>query len=114
MQRRNPCSVWVEFSLTNPFTPDILVFNESGTLIRALAKPTAIGVGLQTHGPAIDIAFEKGFEGGRLFLTDSNAAIRVVGGGNNSSRIVTVDPHTGQVTPFIIELPTGDHPAEQI
>jgi len=104
-----------EFSLTNPFTPDILVFNESGTLIRGpLAKPTAPGVGLQPHGPTIDIAFEKGFEGGRLFATDSNAAIRAVGGGNNSSRIVTVDPHTGQVTPFITELPTGDHPAEQI
>src|SRR5713101_8786306 len=57
-----------QFSPTNPFTPDIQVFNESGQLIRGpLAKPTAdnkgvqIG-GLQAHGPAIDIAFEKGFE----------------------------------------------------
>src|SRR5437879_9723724 len=53
-----------QFSATNPFTPDILVFDESGRLIRGpLAKPTASGGGLQAHGPAIDIAFEKGFEG---------------------------------------------------
>src|SRR2546426_4466429 len=104
-----------EFSATNPFTPDILVFNESGHLIRGpLAKPTASGGGLQPHGPAIDIAFENGFEGGRLFATDSNQAIRAVGAQNNSSRIVTVNPQTGQVTPFITGLPTGDHPAEQI
>src|SRR6266480_570625 len=68
-----------QFSVTNPFTPDILVFDESGRLIRGpLAKPTASGGGLQAHGPAIDIAFEKGFEGGRLFATDSNQAIRAV------------------------------------
>jgi len=104
-----------QFSVTNPFTPDILVFDESGRLIRGpLAKPTASGGGLQAHGPAIDIAFEKGFEGGRLFATDSNQAIRAVGAQNNSSRIVTVNPQTGQVTPFISGLPTGDHPAEQI
>src|SRR5256885_15572225 len=104
-----------QFSATNPFTPDILVFDESGRLIRGpLAKPTASGGGLQAHGPAIDIAFEKGFEGGRLFATDSNQAIRAVGKQNNSSRIVTVNPETGQVTPFITGLPTGDHPAEQI
>ena len=104
-----------ELSATNPFTPDILVFNESGNRIRGpLAKPTKSGVGLQPHGPAIDIAFEKGFEGGRLFATDSNQAIRAVGAQNNSSRIVTVNPETGQVTPFITGLPTGDHPAEQI
>jgi len=103
------------FSLANPFTPDILVFDQSGNLIRGpLAKPTASGVGLQPHGPAIDIAFEKGFEGGRLFATDSNQAIRAVGAQNNSSRIVTVNPDTGEVTPFITGLPTGDHPAEQI
>src|SRR5947207_8511981 len=104
-----------QFSVTNPFTPDILVFDESGRLIRGpLAKPTASGGGLQAHGPAIDIAFEKGFEGGRLFATDSNQAIRAVGAQNNSSRIVTVNPATGKVSPFIAGLPTGDHPAEQI
>src|SRR5262249_54691050 len=39
----------------NPFTPDILVFNQAGTLLRTLAKPTSVGVGLQPSGPAIDI-----------------------------------------------------------
>src|SRR6266478_3167310 len=106
-----------QFSATNPFTPDILVFDQRGNRIRdPLAKPTASGGGLQAHGPAIDIAFEKGFEGGRLFATDSNQAIRApaTNAQNNSSRIVTVNPETGQVTPFIAGLPTGDHPAEQI
>src|SRR5205823_14048256 len=36
------------------------------------------------------------------------------GGQNNSSRIVTVNPMTGQVTTFITDLPTGDHPTEQL
>src|SRR6266496_4779626 len=104
-----------ELSATNPFTPDILVFDQSGNRLRGpLAKPTAPGVGLQAHGPAIDIAFENGFAGGRLFATDSNQAIRAVGAQNNSSRIVTVNPETGHVTLFITGLPTGDHPAEQI
>lgn len=104
-----------ELSATNPFTPDILVFDQSGNPIRGpLAKPTTSGAGLQAHGPAIDIAFENGFEGGRLFATDSNQAIRAVSAAQNSSRIVTVNPETGHVTPFITGLPTGDHPAEQI
>jgi hypothetical protein len=111
-----------QFSLTNPFTPDILVFDQSGNLLRGpLGKPTPSGGGFQPHGPAIDIAFEKGIHGGQLFATDSNQAIRdilppvpVPVAQNNSSRIVTVDPNTGEVTPFITGLPTGDHPAEQI
>jgi len=109
------------FAATNPFTPDILVFDEAGNKIAGpLAKPTAGGGGLQSHGPAIDIAFEHGFEGGRFFATDSNQAIRATvpgappGASNNSSRIVTVDPTTGVVTPFITGLPTGDHPSEQL
>jgi len=100
-----------ELSATNPFTPDILVFDQSGNRIRGpLAKPTASGVGLQPHGPAIDIAFEKGFEGGRLFATDSNQAIRAVGAQNNSSRIVIVNPETGHVTPFITGSAHGRPP----
>ncbi|HYL16740.1 MAG TPA: hypothetical protein VEV41_27135 [Terriglobales bacterium] len=99
---------------TNPFTPDILVFNQSGGLIRGpLAKPTASG-GLQPEGPAIDLAFEHGLQGGRLFATDSNQATHAHNGQNNSSRIVTVDPMTGHVTPFVTNLPTGDHPTEQL
>jgi len=101
------------FDPNNPFTPDILVFNPAGTLLRKLAKPTAAGGGLQPAGPAIDIAFENGLQGGRLFATDSNQATHG-GGQNNSSRIVIVDPMTGAVTPFITGLPTGDHPTEQL
>ncbi len=102
----------------NPFTPDILVFNQSGTKIAGpLGKPANVNAPtsgtFQAHGPAIDIAFEKGFEGGRLFASDSNQSLRT-SGNNNSSRIVAVNPETGLVTPFITGLPTGDHPAEQI
>jgi hypothetical protein len=104
-----------DFDPTNPFTPDILVFNQNGGQpISRLGKPTAPGVGLQPEGPAIDIAFVRGFEGGRLFATDSNQATRTPNGQNNSSRIVIVNPMTGQVTPFITGLPTGDHPTEQL
>jgi glucose/arabinose dehydrogenase len=103
-----------EFNAANPFTPDILVFNRAGTQIRGpLAKPTSTGGGFQPAGPAVDIAFENGFRGGRLFATDSNQSLRTVGF-NNSSRIVTVNPMTGTVTPFITNLPTGDHPTEQL
>jgi glucose/arabinose dehydrogenase len=102
-------------SPTNPFTPDILVFDQHGNKVAGpLAKPTVPGTGLAAHGPSIGIGFEKGFEGGRLFVTDSNQAIRTPGAQNNSSRIVIVDPKSGSVTPFITGLPTGDHPAEQL
>jgi hypothetical protein len=101
------------FDPTNPFTPDILVFDQNGNRIAGpLAKPTASG-GLQSAGPAVDIAFENGLAGGRLFASDSNQAIRAPGAQNNSSRIVVVNPSTGAVTPFITGLPTGDHPTEQ-
>jgi glucose/arabinose dehydrogenase len=103
-----------DFDPHNPFTPDILVFDQNGARIGSpLGKPTAPGVGLQPEGPAVDIAFERGFEGGRLFASDSNQATHAHNGQNNSSRIVTVDIHTGKVTPFITQLPTGDHPTEQ-
>ena len=103
-----------KFSATNPLTPDILVFDDKGNKKAGpLGKPTAAGGGFQPDGPAIGLAFEKGFHGGTLFATDSNQSLRTTGR-NNSSRIVTVDPTTGAVTPFITGLPTGDHPAEQI
>ena len=102
------------FSSTNPFTPDILVFNRNGTLIRGpLGKPTPSGGGFQPAGPAIDIAFVNGLSGGRLFATDSNQSTHG-GGQNNSSRVVTVNPMTGDVTSFITNLPTGDHRTEQL
>jgi len=103
-----------EFAANNPFTPDILVFNKNGKLIRGpIGKPNASGDGFQPAGPAIDIAFETGLQGGRLFATDSNQATHA-GGQNNSSRVIIVNPMTGSVTPFISNLPTGDHPAEQL
>jgi hypothetical protein len=101
------------FAPNNPFTPDVLVFDQDGNKIRGpLGKPTNTGGGLQPAGPAIDIAFENGLQGGRLFVSDSNQATHAAGQ-NNSSRIVTMDPITGHVTPFITGLPTGDHPTEQ-
>jgi len=78
-----------------------------------LGKPTSSG-GFQPEGPAVDIAFVRGFSGGRLFATDSNQATHAHNGPNNSSRIVTVNPTSGTVTPFITGLPTGDHPTEQL
>ena len=66
---------------------------------RPLAKPTAAGVGLLPHGPSVGIAFEKGFQGGRLFVTDSNQAIRSPGAQNNSSRIVIRGPEFGPCYP---------------
>lgn len=102
------------FSAANPFTPDILVFDQNGHKIAGpLGKPTAKGGGFQPAGPAVDIAFENGFQGGRLFATDSNQATHG-GGQNSSSRIVIVDPNSGKVTPFLTNLPTGDHPTEQL
>ena len=103
------------FSPTNPFTPDILVFDgKTKTLLRTLAKPIGTGTGaFQPAGPAIDIAFERGLQGGRLFATDSNQATHTATAAD-SSRVVTVDPTTGTVTPQITGLPTGDHPTEQL
>jgi len=102
-----------DFDPNNPFTPDILVFDQTGKQIRApLGKPTTNG-GFQPAGPAVDIGFSNGFQGGTLFATDSNQATHG-GGQNHSSRIVIVDAMTGKVTPFITDLPTGDHPTEQL
>src|SRR5438270_1960608 len=113
----NDQSLWPggEFSSDNPFTPDILVFNKNGRKTRGpLGKPTPDGGGFQPEGPAIDIAFVQDFSGGRLFATDSNQSTHQHNGQNNTSRIAVVNPMTGQVTPFITNLPTGDHPTEQL
>ena len=108
-----------DFDPTNPFTPDVLVFDQSGHKIAGpLFKPTGSGGtqtgGLQAEGPAIDIAFVKGFAGGQLFATDSNQATHTPNGQNDSSRIVVLNLSTGTVTPFITDLPTGDAPTEQL
>jgi glucose/arabinose dehydrogenase len=103
-----------DFDPTNPFTPDVLVFDQSGNKIGGpLFKPTASG-GLQPEGPAIDIAFENGFAGGRLFATDSNQSTHTHNGQNNSSRVVILNLAMNTVTPFVTNLPTGDHPTEQL
>ena len=112
----NDNSAWPggQFAANNPFTPDILVFDQKGNKIPgSLGKPTAPGVGFQPSGPAVDIAFELGLAGGRLFATNSNQATHA-SGQNNSSRIVVVNRTSGQVMPFITQLPTGDHPTEQL
>jgi hypothetical protein len=104
------------FSPTNPFMPDILVFDNRGNKIAGpLGKPTPAGAGFQPDGPAIGLSFEHDFRGGRLFATDSNQGARgAPGAGNNTSRVLRVDLASGTVTPIIRGLPTGDHPTEQI
>lgn len=104
------------YAPNNPFTPNLLVLDRQGQRIGGpLGKPTPQGGGFQPDGPAVGLAFEYGTRGGRLFVTDSNQSARTgPGAGNNSSRISTIHPITGQLTPFITGLPTGDHPTEQI
>ena len=104
------------FAANNPFTPDILVFNSSGTRIAGpIGKSTAAGGGFQADGPAIGLAFEHDFQGGTLFGTDSNQGARgAPGRGNNTSRVVRIDLGRNTVSTVIRGLPTGDHPTEQI
>ena len=104
------------FAANNPFTPDLLVFDQNGNKIGGpIGKPTPSGGGFQADGPAIGLSFEHGFQGGVLFATDSNQGARgAPGKGNNTSRIVRVDLTSGAVIPVVVGLPTGDHPTEQI
>jgi glucose/arabinose dehydrogenase len=107
-----------KFSANNPFTPDLLIFDQNGKKIAGpLGKPTATGGGFQPDGPAIGLAFERDFKGGTLFGTDSNQGVRGAPGtapGNDSSRVLKIALPSGTVTPLITKLPTGDHPTEQI
>jgi glucose/arabinose dehydrogenase len=109
-----------KFSAANPFTPGVSTFDRHGhKLAGPVGKPIdpkAGGGGFQPDGPAIGLSFERDLAGGRLFATDSNQGVRgaTSGGGNNTSRIVSVNLSTGSVTPMITGLPTGDHPTEQI
>ncbi len=111
-----------KFSRTNPFTPDIVVFDGSRTnqsrsdaIKGPIGKPGSSNGSFQADGPAIGLAFRDGFEGGTLFGTDSNQGVRgAPGAGNNTSRVVTVDLDGNAVNSFISGLPTGDHPTEQI
>jgi len=114
-------------SPTNPFTPDIMIFNQDGACLAGRAdyskpcargpigKPGSSNGSFQPDGPAIGLAFEHDFGGGMLFGTDSNQGVRgAPGGGNNSSRVVTISLGANSVTSYISRLPTGDHPTEQI
>jgi glucose/arabinose dehydrogenase len=105
-----------KFSAGNPFTPDLVTFSQDGTRIgQPLGKPTAAGGGFQADGPAVGMTFRRNFGGGTLYVSDSNQGARgAPGKGNNTSRIVTIDPRSGRVRPFISGLPTGDHPTEQV
>jgi glucose/arabinose dehydrogenase len=96
-------------SSSNPMTPDIRVFDQQGEPVRGpLGKPTAGGGGFDPTGPAIDLGFERGMGGGRLFATNASAT-------PNNGRIVLVDPKTGAVSRFIGGLPSlVDHPTEQL
>src|SRR5438105_728183 len=77
----------------NPFTPDIRVFSRNGRLLPTLGKPpdatTPTGGNnvLQPHGPAVDIAFENGLQGGRLFGSDSNQATHKIGRASCRERV---------------------------
>jgi hypothetical protein len=104
------------FDPDNPFTPGIVVLDSNGHRVAGqIGKPEPGNDGFQPDGPAIGLAFERGFHGGRLFATDSNQGVRgAPGAANNTSRIVTVDLRRGKVNPFITGLPTGDHPTEQV
>ena len=85
----------------NPFTPDIRVFDQSANLLRTLAKPASASTdtaGAFSPDTVVDIAFELGSAGGRLFATDN---------ASDGGRIVTVDPTTGKVVPLITGLPAG-------
>ena len=77
----------------NPFTPDVVVFDQNAKPLRTLGKPADAMSGspdaFQPGGPAVDIAFEHGPNGGRLFATDN---------GSNGGRISVLDPVKGTLT----------------
>ena len=74
-----------KFAANNPFTPNVLVFDQDGNKLSGpLGKPTTSGGGFQPDGPAIGLTFEREAKGGRLFATDSNQGVRgAPGTGNN-------------------------------
>jgi len=92
----------------NPFTPDIRVFDQSAKLLRTLGKPPdASTETANTFSPkaVVDIAFEYGLAGGRLFATDN---------ASDGGRIVTVGATTGKVVPLITKLPAGPDRAASV
>jgi len=101
----------------NPFLPQVRVLDQDGNTLRRLGRATSVADrALPTflHAPTIGITFEREFKGGKLLVTDSRQGIRGALGPKNSSRIVELDPQTGALTQLVVNLPTGDHPTEQI
>jgi glucose/arabinose dehydrogenase len=101
----------------NPFLADVKVLNENGNLVRIIGRAPTVAAREQAaylHAPTIGITFEHDFKGGKLFVTDSRQGIRGALGPKNSSRVLQVDPTSGTVNELITNLPTGDHPTEQI
>jgi glucose/arabinose dehydrogenase len=101
----------------NPFLPQVRVLDNAGNTVRTLGRPTSVAARESSaflHAPTIGITFEHDFHGGQLLVTDSRQGVRGALGPKNSSRIVSLDPKTGALTELIINLPTGDHPTEQI
>ncbi|NIV52832.1 MAG: hypothetical protein GWN53_13280 [Gammaproteobacteria bacterium] len=101
----------------NPFLPQVRVLDQFGNTLRILGRPPSVaqrGDPEFLHAPTIGVAFEREFQGGRLFVTDSRQGVRGALGPKNSSRVVELDPGNGAVTELITGLPTGDHPTEQI
>src|SRR5919198_6093982 len=97
----------------NPFLSQVRVLDNHGTPLRALGRPPTVAQRADPavlHSPTIGITFEREFQGGRLFASDSLQSARAA----NSSRIVELDPTTGALTALITGLPTGDHPTEQL
>jgi glucose/arabinose dehydrogenase len=102
----------------NPFIADVRILHSDGSDAGFLGRSPSVATREDPkylHAPTIGIAFERGFGGGRLFVTDSRQGIRGALGPKNSSRVVqlTATP-PGILTELITNLPTGDHPTEQI
>src|SRR5262245_2017270 len=101
----------------NPFLPQVRVLDDNGSTLRLLGRPPSVAAREQAaflHAPTIGVAFENGFQGGKLLVSDSLQGVRGAQGPKNSSRIVQLDSQNGALKELIINLPTGDHPTEQI
>ena len=101
--RCNDGAAWQANGLPgNPFTPDVVVFDQNAKPLRTLGKPTDATNGsanaFQPWGPGVDLAFEHGPYGGRLFATDN---------GSNGGRISILDLSKGTLTALATGLPGG-------
>ena len=102
-----------EFDVNNPFTPDILVFNQNGKDPRPPGQTDLHRRRVPALGPAIDIAFVNGLPAGgcsRPIQPIDPSAQREQQQLAHRHR----EPDDRAVTPFITNLPTGDHPTEQL